>query len=130
MTELVTVEVVVLLAVMILAIGIDIYLNFAPPAHDTFSYISREWARESPFWPWMVGLLAGRFFHWGQSPVVEQPWGLLIMAAISAALVGFFSWQKIWRPIRSAVGIPAAAVLGYVVGALFWPVNAPPIDFV
>lgn len=130
MRTLVTVEVIVLLAIVIIAIGVDLYLNFAEPEGDTFSALSRAWARLNPFWPWTWGLLAGRFFHWGQQPVLADPLGVVAALVITFCVVVFFTWDKVWLPIRSSVGIPGAFLLGYLVGCLFWPVNVIAIRFI
>lgn len=129
MSVVVTAEVVILLVIMLAVIGVDLYLDIADPPGDTFSALSRAWARDSPFWPWTLGLLAGRFFHWGQQPVLPDPMGTIGAFVITFCFVALFSWRKLWDPIRSNVGMPGSFLLAYVLGAFFWPVNVQSIRF-
>jgi hypothetical protein len=130
MRTVVTLEVVILLVIVFGAIGVDLWLNFTRPTGRTFSALSRAWARANPFWPWMWGLLAGRFFHWRQQPILDDPMGTIGALVITFCVVVFFSWDKVWAPIRSTIGIPGAFLLGYLVGSLFWPVNVAAIRFI
>jgi hypothetical protein len=130
MRTVVTLEVVILLVIVFAAIGVDLWLNFTKPTGRTFSALSRAWARSNPFWPWMWGLLAGRFFHWGEQPILDDPMGTIGALVITFCVVVFFSWDKVWAPIRSTIGIPGAFLLGYLVGSLFWPVKVAAIRFI
>ncbi|NSX55763.1 hypothetical protein [Parasulfitobacter algicola] len=101
---------------------------------DTYSAVTRFWSKLTPVMPWIWGLLAGRFFHWGQSSIIEDPsWlAFLLLLAITAVFLVVFILlrKKIWQPIASSVGMPIAFVLAYIIGALFWPVNVDGIFFI
>lgn len=140
MDIMVSIEVGVLLGVILLIIGADVvFLALGrDDDEDTFSALSRSFGGLNPFWPLCWGLLAGRFFHWWEigdnAPIVEQPWGIIIAGAIILALVLFFGIASLcgaswWKDIRSNWGIPGAFVIGYLLGALFWPVESLMIDF-
>ncbi|WP_208348343.1 hypothetical protein [Pseudaestuariivita rosea] len=138
---IVTAEVLLVLTIIIGVIVSDIFLAVSEDGNrhpsgltgDTYSEVTRYWAKFTPVMPWVWGLLAGRFFHWGQEPLLPDPFwlGVVIMLGITAVVFAIVipirKW--IWQPIDTIFGMPLAFGLAYVVGSLFWPVESPPIDF-
>ena len=112
------------IVVTVLLVAFDIFLGWPGKENRvyTFSYVISEWARVTPFIPYVYGILAGHFFWTIDNPVIKLPscyyvLGYSAIVIIAIGLVLRYFGLTISQPTSLAV-----MTLGVFIGHYLFPI--------